>query len=373
MLPRRLLLGLGVSCLALAAALAYPPRDGERTAHAAAKPEAKGPRTALVATRPGAELSSLYVVRAGDSENLAPVATFNHLPDATVRAAVVPGAEIVLATADTTLTRDPSFNASLFRLTPHAPPETLVDRVVHASRPLVTRAARIFVARGIAGNEVEGQMRIDALAIDEVNASTGQTQSIHAANALFLHIVGEAGREIVLYRVFPDHADIVGVDPDSMAVRVIEKSIPPFARDFSIDAEGRTIVLQNRHETDARTWVVDRIDVATGKTQRLFASPSMTLAPSILPRGSVLFNPPGRGLSALEAPHHVAGPLGPGVDVVAASTPDEVFVAALHTQPSAFATPFLVETTTGAAIVLPAPNESRIALAGFFPESGGAR
>ncbi|MDI3291519.1 hypothetical protein [Polyangium sp. 15x6] len=372
MFTRKLLLGLGASCVAVALAFAAVEPQGTKAAHAAAPPEVRGPRVAVLATFPGAEHTSLYLVQAGGGADPAPVATFAHLPDAAVRAAVVPGTPYVLATADTTPSRDASFNASLFRLRPHAPPEALVDRVVHASRPLVTSAGRIFVSRGRAGTEIEGRLRVDPLTVDEVDLSTGKTRAVHAEHGHLLFLAGAAGKEIVLYRVLPHHADVVAVDPDTGAVRSIVKNLPPFARDFSIDAGGKKLVFQGRHETDSRTWVVDEIDLASGHARRLFSSPSMTLAPAVLPSGGVLYNPPGRGLSTLDAEARIAGPLGPGVDLVAAATTDSRWIAALHTQPSSLAIPFLVDATTGVASALPAPRGSRVTIAGFYPANGGA-
>ncbi len=372
MLTQKLLLGLGASIALAAHALASPDPGGASNAHAALPPEARGPRVALLATFPGAEHTSLYLVQAGGGADPAPVSTFAHLPDAVVRGATVPGKAFVLATADTTPTRDASFNASLFRVAPHAPPETLVDRVVHASRPLVTAAGRVFVSRGRPGAEIEGRMRVDPLTVDEIDLGTGQTRTVHAEDGHLLFLAGATGREIILYRVLPGGADVVAVDPDSGAVRTVLKNLPPFARDFSLDARGDKLVFQGRHETDSRTWVVDEVEIATGRARRLFSSPSMTLAPAVLPNGGVLYNPPGHGLSTLAAEARVAGPLGPGVDVVAAATADSRWIAALHTQPSTLAVPFVVDTQTGAAAVLPAPRGSRVAIAGFFPENGGA-
>lgn len=372
MFMRKLLLGLGASCVAVALAFAAAGPEGATPAHAAAPPEVRGPRVAVLATFPGAEHTSLYLVQAGGGADPAPVATFAHLPDAAVRAAVVPGTPYVLATADTTPSRDASFNASLFRLQPHAPPEALVSGVVHASRPLVTPAGRVFVSRGRAGTEIEGQLRVDPLTVDEIDLATGNTRAVHAEHGHLLFLAGAAGKEIILYRVLPDHADIVAVDPDSGAVRSIVKDLPPFARDFSMDAHGEKLVFQGRHETNSRTWTIDEIDLASGRARRLFSSPNMNLAPAVLPSGGVLYNPPGRGLSTLDAEARIAGPLGPGVDLVAATTADSRWIAALHTQPSALPVPFLVDTETGAAAVLPAPRGSRVAVAGFSLEMGGA-
>ncbi|MRG95467.1 hypothetical protein [Polyangium spumosum] len=372
MLTRKFLLGLGASCVVVALAFAAYGPEVAAPAHAAAPPEVRGPRVALLATFPGAEHSALYLVQAGGGADPAPVATFSHLPDATVRAAVVPDTPFVLATADSTPGRDASFNASLFRLRPHAPAEVLVDRVVHASRPLVAPTGRVFVSRGRPGPDLEGRLRVDPLTVDEVDMTTGKTRAVHGAHGHLLFLAGATAREIILYRVLPDRADLVAVDPDAGAVRPLVKNLPPFARDFSIDAAGKKLVFQNRHETNSRTWVVDELDLTTGRARRLFSSPSMSLAPAVLPSGGVLYNPPGRGLSTLDAEARIAGPLGPGVDLVAAATADSRFIAALHTQPSALPVPFLVDTKTGAASVLPAPRGSRVAIAGFYLENGGA-
>ncbi|UQA57854.1 hypothetical protein [Polyangium aurulentum] len=368
---RRLIFGLGIAGIAFAAALGFDEPDGAAPAHAADPPSAHGPRVALVATFPGAAHSSLYLVQAGDTANPAPVATFTHLPDAAVRAANLPGTDTVFATADTAETRDRSFNASLFRLRPHTPPETLCDRVVHASRPLVTPAGRVFVSRGTAGPELERQMRVDHLTIDEIDPGTGASRVVHALDGQLAFLAGWSGGEIVVYRIFAGGADLVGVDPDTGAVRTIVDRLPPFARDFSVDAAGGRLVFQNRHRTDARTWEVDEVDLATGRTRALHSGPSMTMAPAVLPGGGIVFNTGSAGLRPLDAPLRVNGPLGAGVDVIAATSPDHL--AALHTVAGALPVPFLIEVETGAASLLPAPKNARIAIAGFVGNDGGAQ
>ncbi len=360
----------GAVCVALAIAVAAVQPGSTASAQAADIAATRAPRAALLATHPGAEHTSLFLVDVRGAADLAPVTTFAHLPDATVRAAIVPGKSEVFATADTTPSRDMSFNASLFFLRPHTPPEQLVGRVVHASRPLVTPTGRVFVSRGEAGKEVEGKMRVDALTIDEIDPATGQARTVHQADGYLLYLAGSAGAEIVAYRIFPDHADVVAINPDTGTARSILKSLPPFARDFSIDAQGKYLVFQNRHESDSRTWVIERVEIATGKTNRLVSSPSMTLAPFLMPNGGVLYNPPDRGLSPLDSSAPIAAPLGSGVDVVAAVSADGRYLAALHTLPSTFAVPFVVDMSTGAARVLPAPANTRVVLAGFVVEGG---
>lgn len=370
---RRLVFGLGIALLASVAALGFAERDGGAPAHAAPPPSPHGPRVALVATFPGAAHSSLYLVQAGDTADPAPVATFAHLPDAAVRAAVLPASDTVLAAAEVAETRDRSFNASLFRLRPHAPPEALCDRVVHASRPLITPAGRVFVSRGTAGPAQEGRMRVDHLTLDEIDPQTGAARVVHALEGHLGFLAAWAGHELVVYRIFPGGADLVGVDPDTGAVRPILAHLPPFARDFSVDAAGKRLVFQNRQTTDARTWEVVEVELATGRSRPLHAGPSMTMAPAVLPEGGVVFNPAGAGLRPLDAALRVDGPLGAGVDVIAASSPQIPYLAALHTVAGALPVPFLLDTRTGAAALLPAPKGARLAIAGFAVTNGGAR
>ncbi len=362
---RKISFTCGALGIALAVAFAAVRDDAAPSAQAADIAVSAAPRAALLATHPGAELTSLFFVDTRGNADLAPVATFGHLPDATVRAIVIPGKNEIVATADTTPTRDASFNASLFYLRAHSPPERLVDRVVHASTPLVTSAGRVFVSRGEPGPIIDGQMRVDALTIDEIDLTSGPSRTVYQTNGYLLFLAGSLGQEIVLYRIVPGQADIVAVDPTTGKERFILKNLPPFARDFSIDPSSKTLVFQNRHETDSHTWVVDRIDMKTGKSQRLFAGSSMTLAPFALPQGGILFNRPGHGLSALDGRFSNSGPLGAGVDVVAAITADGRYLGVLHTLPSAFAVPFVVDVQSGTTRVLPAPTNTRVVVAGF--------
>src|SRR5689334_4723801 len=113
---RKTIVTCGVLGIALAIASAAVRNDAAPSAQAADIVLPKVPRAALLATHPGAELTSVFFVDIREGLDLAPVTTFGHLPDATVRAVVVPGKIDILATADTTPTRDASFNASLFHL-----------------------------------------------------------------------------------------------------------------------------------------------------------------------------------------------------------------------------------------------------------------
>jgi hypothetical protein len=380
MRARRLALLTSLSLLGVAAAFAVS-RGADPRAGAFALPPAfagnpraaTGPEVALLATAPGASHSSLYLSQPGSAAAaLAPVATITHAEDAAVRGAVVPGTSVVAVVADTKSVRDLSFAASLFRVAPHRPPEVVCDRVVHASRPLVTREGRVFVSRGVAGQATLGSYRVDDLTIDEVDLATGTTRAIHTFSGYLAYLAGSFGREILVYRVDAAGADLVAVDPDTGAVRTIT-TLLPFARDFSVDEARGAIVLQERDEQDSRAWTIDRIDLASGARTRLVTSPSMSLAPFAWPGGGVVWSLDGRrGLSVLGGgPPLTAAPLGPGVDLVRAVSQGGAWVAALHTVPSMLPVPFAVDARTGAAAAIPAPPGVRVEIAGFM-ENGGA-
>ncbi len=346
---------------------------------------------ALLAGRPGAEHTSLYLAPVGGSgAALAPVATFGHLPGAAVRGAVLPGSSTVVAIADTAPTRDASFAASLFLLRPHAPPERLVDGVVHASRPLVTPAGRVFVSRGLAGPETDAlgsksapaSMRIDQLSIDEIDPETGATRPVLSYTGFLAFLAGSFDNEVLVYRVGPAGADLVGVDADSAKVRVILGDLLPFARDFSVDEAARRIVFEERDEASSSTWVVDEANLESGARKRLYQSATAALAPHLWPAAPgadpgappvVALSPGGKaGMRLVGGGPALADPLGQGVDLVLATSSDGASVAALHTRPGSLPVPFAVETATGSAASVAAPPGARVTIAGFVG-AGGAK
>jgi len=333
-----------------------------------------GPEVALLATRPSGTTTSLYLTRPGDPSAPAPVATFSHLEGAVVRGTTVPGTDTVLAVADTSPARDASFAASIFRIAPHEPPALLCDRVVHASRPLVTASGKVFVSRGTAGPELAGgSLRIDALTIDEVDRDTGATSTMHAFSGYLTFLAGSFRDEVLLYRVGPGGADIVAFDATSGTLRVVLASVPPYARDFSVDEARGMLWFEDRHETDSRRWVVDRVDLVSGARTRIHESASMSLAPHAWPGGGVALNPDGRsGLALLGTTLDVRHPLGGGVDLALAESAGGAYVAFLHTLPSRLPVPFTVDTATGEASRIATPDGTRVTIAGFVPDAGGA-
>lgn len=328
------------------------------------------PPVAVVATSPGTGQSELYVLPlcpAAGSAPPAPVLRLDHEPGGDLRAELIGGTDTVVVTAPAVARRDVSYNGGLYALRQGADPRLLSHGVVHASRPLVTPSGRIFVSRGVAGPlPADPQTtRSDQLSIDEVDLATGQSRSVHTHQGFAAHLAGWYDGEILVYRVGPSGADIVAVDPDAGTLRSVLPTLPPFARDFSVDPSRGVLVYRGRHDTLSQRWVLDELDLATGTTTRLAESDRFALAPHAWPDGAVAFNPAGRGLSLLGSSDPVSSPLGPGVDVVRATSRDGRYVAALHTVSGRFAVPFVVDRRTGQAAPLGVPARTRSAIAGF--------
>jgi len=379
MRPRSILACLGAA--ALMAALALSAGKPEPSAAHAAPPEGDpegAPRVALLATRPGATTPALHLAQLGAADAGEPVATLEHLPDPAIRASVLPGTDVVMAITDVTPGRDLSFNAALFRVQPGAPAARLCDQVVYASRPLVTPVSRIFVTRGVAGPApapgADGklQMRVDALSIDEVDPATGATRVVHTLSGYHLFLAAAWKHELIVYRVTPGGADLVALDPDSGAERKLAELLP-FARSFSLDEPAGALIFQERHEADPRTWVIDRLDLATGARTRLHTSPHIALSPHAWPGGGVAYTPDRRlGLTVQGAPVSVRAPMGPGAAAVQAVAPDGAWLGVLHQEGGALPVPYALRSSTGDLAAIPAPPGARVFLAGFVASSAKA-
>jgi hypothetical protein len=307
---------------------------------ALASSHARAEGVALIASEPLGEMSEVYEVRP-DTPLAAPVGRFQHLPGASVQAVVLPGSRTVLAVADRTPGRDLSFASGLVRLAPDSAPVWLCDRVVVASRPLVTPDGRVLVSRGRPGPETEGVARVDDLTIDVIDPATGQARTLLAMRGFLLYLAGVHGNEVYVYRVRPDGADVVALGPDG-AVRTVVPDLPPFARDFSIDASG-ALVFQN---LAGRRWVVERVNAHTHARARLGDKAELSEAPLVWPDGRMTLSARRRLFAASSDGRHAA---------------------ALRLAPGGFPVPELVDTTSGAARPLPAPPGRRVAIAGFVP------
>ncbi len=376
-LSHRALLALGCCTVAVAGGLALsvgPSAAQSPPPGAAPTPAALGPApaVALIATTPGADTSRLYMALPGQALS-APVLEFDHLPGGSIRAAVWSHPPVVLATARTTPGRDRSFDGGLYRLDPTTGVKQLCANLTHASRPLVSPTGRVFVTRGTAGPPPANQstMRIDTLTVDEVDPHSGAITTVHQTTGYLAHLAGWHDGKVLIYRVRPATADIVAVNPDTGKTEIVLASLPPFARDFSIDTVTARLVYRGRHPSDARRWVVEALDLTAGSQTRLYEGVSFSLAPHVWPGGGIAINPRRGGLRLIGSGDPVASPLGPGVDVVRGLSKTERYVAVLHTVQGSLPVPFVIDRTSGATQRLATPTGTRIAIAGFVSSTGG--
>ena len=319
-------------------------------------------RLALIATRGNASESALYFVEPDASELPAAVATFAHLPDATVRGALLPGTRVLLAVADRAPVRDHSFDASLLRVEAGRSNVTLCDRVDHASTPLVTSDGRVFVGRGRPGPSLPGELRVDELSIDEIDPASGAARVVFRARGHHASLAGAHGRELLVYFVGPGGASLLAVDRDGGAVRTIA-SLLPFARDFSL--AGDALVFAERDEERHDLWVIDRLDLPSGLRTRLHRSNNQHLAPHVWPNGEVAFDGGGAaGLQLLGGNLHA--PLGEGTDVLRAIAADGTRAAVWHYAPNAqWPDVGLLDASGRRAGKIVAPPSTRLEIVGF--------
>lgn len=288
---------------------------------------------------------------------------FAHAPAGDVRAAMF-NATTVMATAPFERRRDRSFDTGLYRLPLHGEPQLLLRELTHASRPLVHRG-ELFVVRGKQGPSAPqpGTMRVDQLGLDRVNAQSGEAVRLHAYEGYWLHLAGAWRDEVLLYRVGPGQADLVAVHRASGKARVFLRDLPPFARDFSVAKAGGQLVFRGRNPKPGPTWQIESVDIATGTRRVLHLSDEPATAPFAWQNG-IVYNPQRRGLSLLTDRPHWASPLGPGVDVIEATSQHSDFVAARHTVAGNFATAFIL-SADGRHWPIATQQGERLAIAGF--------
>jgi hypothetical protein len=276
-------------------------------------------------------------------------AELEHLPDGSPHGALLPGGGAVVV-ADRTPDFDRSFAGALLRVEGARVTE-LCDRVVHASTPLVTADGRVFVERGRAGPDAGDRLRVDELTVEEA-ASEGM-RVVLSARAYLLHLAGADGRELIVYRVDPEGASLVGVNMNSGAARTIVRTLPPFARDFTVEAG--QLVFANRDDERRDRWVIERVDLPSGRRTRLHTSESQALAPRVL-GGDVAFNDHGLRMLGGGRVEHRAGD-----DVVEAVSGERA--ALLHY--SGGALPELELLDGGQVRQIAAPENTHLQVVGF--------
>jgi hypothetical protein len=306
------------------------------------------PDVALLSTAPEAEFSELRFQPLAQAQ-LAPVAArLFHLPRESVLGAVVPGTRQVLAVAATASQKDLSFASSLYLLEAGKPARLLADRIALATRPLVTAEGRVFVQRGRAGEN-----RIDALTIDEIDLRTGRSREVLAFSGSTAFLAGSLGRELLVYRVGPQGADLIAVHADALGVRILIPKLVPLARDFVLTPDGKALVYTQGAPSTGR-WFVERLELATLARSRLAEGGTMALLPTPLPDGRIAFAPgPGLGLRDLDGAM-VVPPGGMGFERIRAFTHKGVAVG-LRETPGEFPVPI------GGFV---APHDQRLDVAG---------
>ena len=283
----------------------------------------------------------------------------------------MPGSRVVLAVSDIAPARERSWAAGLLRLQQDQSPRLLVDRVYHGSRPLVIDAHRVAVQRGEEGPEPEGpevrqHLRIDSLSIDIVDSETGDAHTIYGWTGYETHLAGLYGSELIVYRVGPAGADLIGVHLADGAQRSIVASWPPAARDFSIDAEHGALIAQQLAPNSSHHWQIERVELATGQSSVLATSRHADMMPFSWPSGGVLHQPEGAGAPAfLEQSRSLQFPPTTSPLWVRATSTDGAWVAALGLQPHAFPIPVAIRVQDGRAATIPTRPGERPEIAGF--------
>ena len=308
----------------------------------------------------------------GDGARSTPWATIRHPPGSVVRGDV--RGRVAFVVGDEEGASDRDWGAALYRVEAGKAAQRLAGGVGHAGLPLASEDGFVYVERGQSGPlPSPGSLREDALSLDAVDPSSGLTRALYTWTGYALHLAGELGRELILYRVGGAGAELLAIDRASGASRRIT-SLAPFARDFSVDSARSAIVLANRDAQDAHRWVVLRIDLASGASTELASAIDDAPAPFALPQGSVVYSAPGRTGLLFDAPIGAAplAPLGAGFDAVRAATPDGAWIALLHVPARGYDESVAVHLRTRRVVRLVGHDE-RVEVAGFLGGQRGVR
>jgi hypothetical protein len=248
------------------------------------------------------------------------LARIEHAANAVVRGDATPDLALIYVVADEA---PGDFGAVLHRVSATSPSTRLAEHVVHAARPMVDSAARVYVEVGAQGNKVEpepsevnpAKLRTDHLAIWAFAAGSGAHTVVTTFDGYALHLAGYTDSGPIVYRVGADRAEIVAFDVNAKRERVLA-TVPPFARDFSSD--GRHLVYSNRHANADTQWNIDQLDLQSGVITTLTSTTDDAMTPYRLADGTTAVSGAGRsGLSFLGADHiKLRSPAGAGFDAV---------------------------------------------------------
>jgi hypothetical protein len=357
------------------------------------------PRVALLATQPGSSKTSLVFQAVDTAVPAPPVATFAHLPRTSVAGAVVPHTHSVLVIAGTRSRRDPAFGASLLLVGEQQETKLVLDGVYHATRPLLLDDGRAVVQRGAEGPEPTeadleaGRMRVDRLTVEVVDLAGGGARVLSRFDGYVAFVAGALRHEVFVYRVGPEGADLIGVDADTGRERTIVRPLPPFARDFSIDAQNQALLFTDVDPDAPGEWVAQRVSVApaplgapvvppassapvVAKMERLLVASHPGLAPSAWVGGGVVANQDQAGLQMVRGT--AAAPKVPftaGVDVVRDffSAQNETWALAVHREEGQLPQPVLIQASTLNVQKIAIPPQARVDVAGVLEPEGAPR
>ena len=300
-----------------------------------------------------------------DGARSTPWATLRHPPSSVVRGDV--HGRVAFVVGDEEGVSDRDWGSALYRIESGKDAQRLIGGVVHAGLPLASDDGLVYVERGKSGAfPAPGHLREDSISVDAVDPSSGQMRALYTWTGYALHLAGELGRELFVYRVGSAGADVLAVDRATGASRVVA-SVAPFARDFSVDVTRRALVLSNRDATDAHRWVVLRIDLASGTSTELASAVDDAPSPFALPQGTVVYSAPGRTGLAFDGPVGAAplAPLGAGFDAVRAASADGAWIALLHVPATGYDESVAVHLRTRRVVRL-AGHDERVEIAGFL-------
>ena len=323
-LPALVSLALGLS-LAAGAGLTVTAGAGPVSPRAQAVARAARPALVVVAT-PHDERARQSEVRSVGPDGVGtPLGAVQHAPGAVVRGDLLGALPVVVADEDGAADRD--FGAALFAIERQGV-RRLVAGVGHARRPLASVDGLVYVERGASGAPSAGP-RVDHLELAAVDPARGAVRVVYTYSGCALHLAGELGPDLVVYRVAATGAaDVLLVERASGRSRLVA-SIVPMARDFTVDRAHGALLYVNRDAKDAALWAVERLDLASGLVTRLASARDDAPAPYALPASEPVWTAPGRrGLASARG--EWLAPLGPGFDAVRATSPDGAWLAVLH-------------------------------------------
>ncbi|MFL5320503.1 MAG: hypothetical protein ACJ790_12655 [Myxococcaceae bacterium] len=352
-----------VAAFALLAALFFAAVHRSQAIAASTAP-AHVPHVLLSLTEPTGDTTQIV-----DREHV--WATISHLSGATVMGTLLPDGKSAALIAETTPTRDRSWDSSLVVVGDDGSVRTLADRVYASTRPFLTPTGELLVTRGIAGIEPEPvkgisqPLRMDEITVDAVSPVTGEARTVWRTRGYLSFIAGVAGNEVIVYDLGPGATPLRAIDLTTGNARTVIPDLR-LARDFRVAAGGKWMTFTQHVPETLDDWRVMKMELSTGSRTEVVREPTIALFAS--PLGSAIsFNRFGaRGLS-LDDGREIPCPFGEGADEVLAWSADGSWAAGLHTVPSSFSSPFLLDLRSNELRAVPLPPNVRADVLGVLP------